>query len=389
MASFTFAAGNTRALLRLPLYALGFLAGLVVPRTDALWVVGCGIGLGEGAVPLYDRAREQDGVRVVWLATTAAERDAARARGYDAELKSSPSGLWLTLRARVLVVTHGAGDLNRYGTRGGFLVQLWHGIPLKKLHLDSPVAGTSRLGALMRPVLTRGYRIAGARINLFPVASARIVGRIASAFGIPAERIAVTGDPRDDVLLDGDPAQRRASARALLEASLGPLPPRVIMYAPTWRDGAPDPAAPDDATWSRIAAWLDEHDACADRADPPAGERGLRRRTARIRPRAAARPAQAARREPGAERRGCGRHGLLVHRVRLRARRRPDRVPRQRRRPSTSRRAGLYEPYDRFSGGQQVVGLARCAGAVGPRARRSRRRSEAHSEAARRVLRPP
>src|SRR4051794_33429895 len=72
MASFTFQAGNTRALLRLPLYALGALASFVVPRTDKLWVIGCGIGLGEGALPLYRLAREQlaPDVRVVWLATT-------------------------------------------------------------------------------------------------------------------------------------------------------------------------------------------------------------------------------------------------------------------------------------------------------------------------------
>ena len=262
MASFTFEAGNTRVLLRLPLYALGALAGLVVPRTGRLWVVGSGIGLGEGALPLYRLAREQPGVRVVWLATTRHELAAARAAGFDAVRKSSCAGLWLTLRARVLVVTHGAGDVNRYGTRGAFLVQLWHGIPLKKLHLDSPVVRSSRVGgALARAVLTRGYRIAGARISLFPVASERIVGRIASAFGVCRERVVPTGDPRDDVLLDGSPEQRRAQARDVLENALGALPPRIVLYAPTWRDGASDPAAPDDATWAQIADWLERRDA--------------------------------------------------------------------------------------------------------------------------------
>src|SRR5579875_2355517 len=173
MSSFTFAAGNTRALLRLPLYALGALAGSLVPRSSRLWVVGCGVGLGEGALPLYRLASERLGprVRVVWLATTERELEQARALGLDAVPKSSASGLWLTLRAQVLVVTHGAGDVNRYGARGGFLVQLWHGIPLKKLHLDSPVARTARVGgALAAAALTRGYRIAGRRISLFPVA---------------------------------------------------------------------------------------------------------------------------------------------------------------------------------------------------------------------------
>src|SRR5690606_2849041 len=57
-ATFTFGAGNARKLLRLPLYALGALAALLVPRTAKLWAFGCGIGLGEGALPLYRVARE-------------------------------------------------------------------------------------------------------------------------------------------------------------------------------------------------------------------------------------------------------------------------------------------------------------------------------------------
>src|SRR5437763_15822766 len=32
------------------------------------------------------------------------------------------------------------------------------------------------------------------------------------------------------------------------------------MYAPTWREGAGDPAQPDDATWRDITAWLERVD---------------------------------------------------------------------------------------------------------------------------------
>jgi len=139
MASFTFGAGNARKVLRLPLYALGALATLLVPRTPRLWVFGSGIGVGEGALPLYRAARQAlpDSVRLVWLAGSSAELTAAIAAGLDAERRSGWRGFRLTLRARVLVVTHGFGDVNRYATRGGFVVQLWHGIPLKRLHLDS------------------------------------------------------------------------------------------------------------------------------------------------------------------------------------------------------------------------------------------------------------
>src|SRR3954447_7782423 len=207
---FTFATGNVALLRRIPLYFLGALATLVVPRTDRIWVFGSGIGPGEGALPLLRLAGERLGgdVRLVWLATTEAELDRARSLGLDAVAKLSARGFWLTLRARVQVVTHGQGDVNRYGARGGFLVQLWHGIPLKRLHLDSP-AELAAPTALGRRLVASGFRAVGRQVALFPVSGERVVSRIASAFGLRRDQIVVSGDPRDDVLLQGSPEQRR------------------------------------------------------------------------------------------------------------------------------------------------------------------------------------
>ena len=44
MGRFTFAQGNATKLASLPLYALGALACLVVPRRRGRWVFGSGIG---------------------------------------------------------------------------------------------------------------------------------------------------------------------------------------------------------------------------------------------------------------------------------------------------------------------------------------------------------
>jgi CDP-glycerol glycerophosphotransferase (TagB/SpsB family) len=267
-ATFTFGAGNARKLLRLPLYALGAIAALLVPRTAKLWAFGCGIGLAEGALPLYRLARERldEQVRLVWLASTDAELAEAHSRGLDAVVKHSWRGFWLTLRARVLVVTHGYGDVNRYATTGAFVVQLWHGIPLKKLHLDSPA--TLRVRGVpdhryVRALLARAYRFAGRGIALFPVASELVAPRIASAFGVPLDRIPALGDIRDDALLGRDPAEVRADARMLLADATGALDDatRTVLYAPTWRDGAADPGAPTGEEWAMIAHWLEARDA--------------------------------------------------------------------------------------------------------------------------------
>ena len=262
----TFAAGNAKKLLALPGYALGALASVLVPRRRDLWVFGSGPGIGEGALALYRVAERAGHDRsLLWLARDEADLATAAGLSIPAVLKSSRRGLWATLRARVIVVTHGFGDANRYGIRGGFVVQLWHGIPLKRINLDSAETLRTRLlpdSGLLRRMLRLMYRAAARSIDLLPAASEVSAQRLRTAFDLPDQRVVVTGDPRDDVLLTGEDAERSAAARALVFDRLGiaPTGSRILLYAPTWRDGEVDPGIPNVEEWQRIVALLEETD---------------------------------------------------------------------------------------------------------------------------------
>lgn len=269
MASFSFGAGNARKLATIPLYALGRLLTLVVPRSRDEWVFGCGAGIGDGALALWEVA-VADGRRPVWLVGSAREARDAAVRGIRTVPKSSPRGLWRTARARVVVVTHGFGDVNRYAVTGAFVVQLWHGIPLKRIGLDSPetlrVPSPIARTPLARPVralLGIMYRRATRRIRVLPAASHPARGRLESAFALPDPRVPVTGEPRVDVLSRGTPEDRRTRARAGIAQAAPRADPstRLVLYAPTWRDGSPDPAVPTPAEWERIVEVLARHDA--------------------------------------------------------------------------------------------------------------------------------
>ncbi len=268
MAEFTFRAGNARKIAGLPLYLAGAVASVIVPRSNCVWVFGCGIGLGEGALPLYLLARERldESVRLVWLARTSAELQEATELGLDTLQKDSWRGFWSTLRARVVVVTHGFGDVNRYAVRGAYIVQLWHGLPFKHLHLDSPATYSMsfmpNIGAVRR-LIGAAYRRAGRAISLFPVSSSRVAPSITSGFGVNPSRLAVTGDPRDDVLLRGTHRERRTRAQLQLREVLPDFTSKttLVLFAPTWRDGAVDPTVPTAAEWTMISTWLESRDA--------------------------------------------------------------------------------------------------------------------------------
>ncbi|WP_353988217.1 CDP-glycerol glycerophosphotransferase family protein [Ruicaihuangia caeni] len=268
MSGFTFSAGNAAKLLSAPLYALGALATRLTPRNARLWVFGCGSGLGEGALELARHvARADPKARVVWLGRDEAEVEAARARGLQAARRASWRGLRATLRAGVIVITHGFGDVNRFAVRGAFIVQLWHGIPLKRIQLDASATFDSPLP--LEGLLRRLYRLAGRNITLMPAAGNISAERLRSAFGLPAERVVVTGDPRDDVLCRGTATEREFAARALLAPLLTSQTAgatgtaqhergvRLVLHAPTWRDGEPDPVLPTDSEWAAIDAWLE------------------------------------------------------------------------------------------------------------------------------------
>ncbi|MFB7891516.1 CDP-glycerol glycerophosphotransferase family protein [Microbacterium sp. NPDC056044] len=269
MASFSFGAGNARKLATIPLYTAGRLLTLLVPRSRDEWVIGCAVGIGDGALALWEAAAA-DGRSPVWLVASATEAADAAARGIRSVPKRSLQGLWRTARARVVVVTHGFGDVNRYAVSGAFVVQLWHGIPLKRIGVDSPetlrlpgfVASTPAAGAV-RALLRTMYRGAARRIRVLPAASHLVRGRLESAFALPDTSVPVTGEPRVDVLSRGAADDRRVAARAAIGRVVPRADPssRFVLYAPTWRDGAIDPAVPDAEEWSQIVEVLRRHGA--------------------------------------------------------------------------------------------------------------------------------
>ncbi|MDR6865481.1 CDP-glycerol glycerophosphotransferase [Microbacterium resistens] len=275
MASFSFRAGNAGKLLRIPLYVAGRIANTLIPRRED-WVFGCGAGIGDGALALW-RIAAAEGHGAVWLVGSEREERDAAALGIPTLRKGGLRGWWATARAGVVIVTHGLGDVNRYASSGAFVVQLWHGIPLKCIGLDSPATVQSAVLPGFRPLqllLGALYRSAAQRIRILPAASDRARGRLESAFGLGVEQVLVTGEPRVDVLSAGEPEQRRVTAIGLRDAAVGAVleGARVILYAPTWRDGAADPAVPSPQEWDLIARLLDAQDAVLLVRSHPLGE---------------------------------------------------------------------------------------------------------------------
>lgn len=243
---FTFAENRTR-LVRAPLYAVMGLVGLLFPRDPDLWVFGRRNGVGEGPLAVLTAAGAlEPRIRRVWIAQGPEQQREALDLGLESYLASSVQAWWVTLRAGVLVLAYGLGDVVRPCAPGAHIVQTWHGAPLKRIRLDSPVSlGQTPFGRVGAWAFAGLFKAAGRIIGTVPTSSILVAERFQSAWGWPdRKRIAVLGDPRCDVLLRADPATVRDEARRALAKHWGvsALPQHLVLYAPTWRDGGTGPA---------------------------------------------------------------------------------------------------------------------------------------------------
>ncbi|MCL1839342.1 MAG: CDP-glycerol glycerophosphotransferase family protein [Propionibacteriaceae bacterium] len=247
------ARANLQRLLWLPRYGWGAFLSLLVRRNPRLWVIGSAFGVSDGALAFAVAAKQLDPeLNIVWLARTNQEAQAAREAGFGSCFTDSTAGFKMTLRAGVVVVTHGFGDANRFGQRGAVIVQLWHGPPLKKVMADSPAVTKINIPGLSK-VMRWAFRMGLRRISLIPAIGEVVVPKLCSAFNLTPQQVRALGEPRADILLAGEASERIKAAQDVLQAKLPDIgDARLVLYAPTWRNGEIDPGIPTPAQWECI-----------------------------------------------------------------------------------------------------------------------------------------
>ena len=193
-----------------------FLFGYCIPERKSLWLFANTYGYRDNARYLYEYIKKNHpDITAVWIsAPNDKSSSVVKSCG-----RYSLLGIWLQYRAECYFASTGMGDFARFTLAGKTIIQLWHGIPIKKILLDSkesfPFANSPsifRAGArgCLRHILKR--------YALVIASSESVRARLASAFGLSEKSIAVTGYPRHDIIFEN--------------ASSGT---GRILYAPTWR----------------------------------------------------------------------------------------------------------------------------------------------------------
>ncbi len=220
----------------------------VFPRSRRIWVFFCWDGkrFSDNAkwLFLHCAQNEQLGVTPVLMTRSPSVLRQVRAAGLRGFRPKTLRGLWWRLRAGIYILDNAVGDHLFWGSARAVRVNLWHGIPLKKIGRDIDTPGHVntlgfRGGLLQRARFRLEHPWDAVRYDMMISTSSPVAERFSRAFSVPRERIPVTGFPRNDVLLQSsftpgpwDEAVHRTAEEFRRQGR------RIILYLPTFRDQA-------------------------------------------------------------------------------------------------------------------------------------------------------
>ncbi|MDC9826320.1 CDP-glycerol glycerophosphotransferase family protein [Devosia sp. ZB163] len=229
-----------RVSIELLLNALVRPAIALLPRNPRLWVFGSSLSDFEGNAKylfLWMRQNHPE-ISCVWIARSRQAAAWLRGFGYDAEFRYSLRGMWMAIRGGAAFVTSYSSDINTWATGGAKLINLWHGVSLKRIGYDSKKGVRSTiLKNANNPLMRLAYLHRFILPDLFLSTSEDMTRRYVSGFQLPADRIIETGHPRQqgsvDRLLRDEAGRtgRSASIDQIIDQGR-----RVLVYMPTWRD---------------------------------------------------------------------------------------------------------------------------------------------------------
>ena len=77
------------------------------------------------------------GLRPIWISQNEDVVQMLNSKGYEAYMYHSLKGIWFALRGKVYLFDNYSKDINFWQSVEVMKVNLWHGIPLKKIQHDN------------------------------------------------------------------------------------------------------------------------------------------------------------------------------------------------------------------------------------------------------------
>jgi len=194
-----------------------FVVSKIIPKINNIWVFGSWYGerYADNSRALFEYIKnKQNDVRPIWITNNKQLLDR------DVFYKYSLKGIYYSLISNVNIITHSVwDDINYFANDGRVTVQLWHGIPIKKIGFDDKIFAKRKKKSKVKKIKEFIFPFAKERYSLIISASSSEQKNIKTAF--LSDEVKITGHPRTDVLL-------KSSHKKINQQ---------VLYMPTFRNG--------------------------------------------------------------------------------------------------------------------------------------------------------
>ncbi|MEC0106172.1 CDP-glycerol glycerophosphotransferase family protein [Paenibacillus taichungensis] len=188
----------------IPVYFLSIL----IPKSKNIWVFGSWFGMrySDNSRYVYEYVLEHEkDLRPIWLSHNKSVIKMLNNKSFEAYPINSVKGFWYTCRASAAIFSVNLSDINRLGSRKLLKVQLWHGIPLKKIVYDDNYDNIqkNKVVQILKEIksLIFPFRDVIGKWDIVLSTSPLVSTIFKSAFRLDDNHIVVTGSPRADFLL--------------------------------------------------------------------------------------------------------------------------------------------------------------------------------------------
>lgn len=231
-------------LLLLPVYWLSFL----FPRNKKIWLFGSTFGRRFADNPRYlylyvSQHKEELGLRPIWISHNEDVVQMLNSKGYEAYMYHSLKGIWFALRGKVYLFDNYSKDINFWQSGGAMKVNLWHGIPLKKIQNDNIFDKFRHPKNLWEKIKNIPRNISDEKSNHYVLTTSENLTKIFSS-AFKTKNVLVSEYPRNQVLISDDiknvyldeEKKDRKKIISFLNKKNDGKNKKMIFYMPTFRE---------------------------------------------------------------------------------------------------------------------------------------------------------
>ncbi len=221
--------------------SLGF--SYFVPRKKNIWLFGgVAAAFSDNVKYLFIYVTENcPDLRAIWISKNRDTVRSIKAKGFEAYYKYSIKGIYYPLIGNCYFFFDTVSNINFWTSGGAVKVNLWHGVPIKKIEFDIKNRPTFNLSFKSRFLHPSHY----AQSHYILSTSKKVSELFASAFRVDLEKCLALGYPRNEILSYSEdeiltfvekyePAQTKTLIKKIKEYK------KVFVYMPTWRDNGRD-----------------------------------------------------------------------------------------------------------------------------------------------------